>query len=156
MSAYHSETQAQSVASYLKNTGSSSSVATATTREMLEPEGTYHFFAPEMCSAFISSTSYTDSDSPKVTSSPSSATLQSAFSQYSSASSSSISGSARRHQQHVLSSSLNSSDVYGYDAFAADVWACGVCLWVFLYGTLPFHDHNPTALFTAICTQPLR
>jgi serine/threonine protein kinase len=38
-----------------------------------------------------------------------------------------------------------------YDAYKADVWAAGSCLWVFVFGSLPFwqpHDpHNPQPIF---------
>lgn len=42
-----------------------------------------------------------------------------------------------------------------YNAFAADVWAAGVCLWVFRFGTPPFYDPDPSNLFVEICRQPL-
>lgn len=42
-----------------------------------------------------------------------------------------------------------------YNAFAADVWAAGVCLWVFRFGTPPFYDVDPSNLFVDICRQPL-
>ncbi|CAM9635459.1 unnamed protein product, partial [Scytosiphon promiscuus] len=42
-----------------------------------------------------------------------------------------------------------------YNAFAADVWAAGVCLWVFRFGTPPFYNTDPTNLFVEICRQPL-
>lgn len=29
-----------------------------------------------------------------------------------------------------------------YTNFDVDVWSCGVMLYVFLFGTLPFHDEN--------------
>lgn len=43
-----------------------------------------------------------------------------------------------------------------YDAFAADVWAAGVCLWVFRFGTPPFYDPDPANLFLDIIEQPLQ
>ena len=42
-----------------------------------------------------------------------------------------------------------------YNAFAADVWAAGVCLWVFRFGTPPFYNTDPSNLFLEICRQPL-
>lgn len=42
-----------------------------------------------------------------------------------------------------------------YNAFAADVWAAGVCLWVFRFGTPPFYNPDPSNLFLEICSQPL-
>ncbi|CAM9626964.1 unnamed protein product, partial [Ectocarpus sp. 12 AP-2014] len=42
-----------------------------------------------------------------------------------------------------------------YNAFAADVWAAGVCLWVFRFGTPPFYNTDPSNLFAEICRQPL-
>ncbi|CAN0076454.1 unnamed protein product, partial [Sphacelaria rigidula] len=42
-----------------------------------------------------------------------------------------------------------------YNAYAADVWAAGVCLWVFRFGTPPFYDPDPSNLFLEICRQPL-
>lgn len=41
-------------------------------------------------------------------------------------------------------------------AKASDCWAIGVCLWVFLYGSLPFYSRDQGVLFDAICNQPLR
>ncbi|CAM9852881.1 unnamed protein product [Chrysoparadoxa australica] len=37
-----------------------------------------------------------------------------------------------------------------YDAAAADVWAAGVCLWVFLYGTPPFYHKDSYQVLEAI------
>jgi hypothetical protein len=45
----------------------------------------------------------------------------------------------------------------GYRAFPADVWAAGVCLFVAVFGVLPFgrHADSPLDLFAAIRRQPL-
>lgn len=47
--------------------------------------------------------------------------------------------------------------VAGYRAFPADVWAAGVCLYVAVFGVLPFgrDADNPLDVFTAIRRQPL-
>jgi len=41
-----------------------------------------------------------------------------------------------------------------YSAYSADVWASGVCLWIFIYGTLPFWapgpSHVPDPIFEQI------
>ena len=43
-----------------------------------------------------------------------------------------------------------------YSAYCADVWASGVCLWIFIYGTLPFWapgpSHIPDPIFDSILT----
>ena len=46
-------------------------------------------------------------------------------------------------------------DVFSYDGYAADVWAAGVCLYVFAYGRLPFFHVQPIPLFELICHRPL-
>ena len=43
----------------------------------------------------------------------------------------------------------------GYSAYAADVWAAGVCLWVFVFGTLPFWGPTPDSIFNSIFRDPL-
>lgn len=43
-----------------------------------------------------------------------------------------------------------------YSAYPADVWAAGVCLWVFLFGRLPFWAIEPLELFERIVrTEPV-
>jgi len=37
-----------------------------------------------------------------------------------------------------------------YSAYKADVWAAGVCLWIFIYGTMPFWGQDMTELFLKI------
>jgi hypothetical protein len=37
-----------------------------------------------------------------------------------------------------------------YSAYAADVWAAGICLWIFIYGTLPFWSAAPHDIFNLI------
>jgi len=43
----------------------------------------------------------------------------------------------------------------GYSAYAADVWAAGVCLWIFVFGSLPFWDTSPDAIFRKVYLDPL-
>jgi serine/threonine protein kinase len=38
----------------------------------------------------------------------------------------------------------------GYDAFSADVWACGIVIWCFLFGELPYPALDADALFESI------
>jgi serine/threonine protein kinase len=49
----------------------------------------------------------------------------------------------------------NDNDVLAYSGYAADVWAAGVCLFVFTYGFLPFYHQQPLPLFELICNRPL-
>ncbi|CAM9756935.1 unnamed protein product, partial [Phaeothamnion confervicola] len=41
-----------------------------------------------------------------------------------------------------------------YDPFAADVWAAGLCLWVFCFGRPAFFDKDPLRLLEAVRLQP--
>mmetsp|Transcript_6586 Transcript_6586/g.10758 ORF Transcript_6586/g.10758 Transcript_6586/m.10758 type:complete len:794 (-) Transcript_6586:257-2638(-) len=38
----------------------------------------------------------------------------------------------------------------GYNAYMADLWAAGVCLWIFVFGTVPFQSNDVTELFRII------
>jgi [calcium/calmodulin-dependent protein kinase] kinase len=38
-----------------------------------------------------------------------------------------------------------------FSGYAADVWAAGVCLFIFVTGKLPFFSENPSELFQQIC-----
>jgi len=38
-----------------------------------------------------------------------------------------------------------------FSGYAADVWAAGVCLYIFVTGRLPFYSEVPTELFEMIC-----
>lgn len=38
-----------------------------------------------------------------------------------------------------------------YDALSADVWACGMCLWICTFGTLPYFGTQPIEVFDLIC-----
>eukprot|EP00588_Corethron_pennatum_P033695 CAMPEP_0194346216 /NCGR_PEP_ID=MMETSP0171-20130528/105297_1 /TAXON_ID=218684 /ORGANISM="Corethron pennatum, Strain L29A3" /LENGTH=1068 /DNA_ID=CAMNT_0039113313 /DNA_START=164 /DNA_END=3377 /DNA_ORIENTATION=+ len=37
-----------------------------------------------------------------------------------------------------------------FSGYAADMWAAGICLYVFVTGRVPFHDDNPATLFEKI------
>jgi len=57
-------------------------------------------------------------------------------------------------------SALFAAAVYVYrssafSGYRADIWATGVCLWVFIYGTLPFMEDTPDELFDAIAEKEL-
>ncbi|KAL7541566.1 hypothetical protein ACHAWF_006971 [Thalassiosira exigua] len=43
-----------------------------------------------------------------------------------------------------------STDSEGFSAYAADIWAAGVCLYIFTTGVLPFFSLIPTELFDSI------
>jgi serine/threonine protein kinase len=43
----------------------------------------------------------------------------------------------------------------GFNGFAADAWALGVCLWVFCFSTLPYYHTDPVELFDMIALEPL-
>lgn len=43
-----------------------------------------------------------------------------------------------------------------FSPFPADVWAAGVCLYVFLFGTVPFLHKDPNQLFAAIKSDPYK
>eukprot|EP01024_Parvocaulis_polyphysoides_P008320 TRINITY_DN1246_c0_g1_i1.p1 TRINITY_DN1246_c0_g1~~TRINITY_DN1246_c0_g1_i1.p1 ORF type:complete len:302 (-),score=28.30 TRINITY_DN1246_c0_g1_i1:50-955(-) len=42
-----------------------------------------------------------------------------------------------------------------YDPFVADIWALGVCLYVMVFGCLPFQGENEQEVYEAIKNQPL-
>lgn len=44
----------------------------------------------------------------------------------------------------------------GYDGAKADIWACGVILYVLLAGYLPFQEKNLTDMYKKICKAELR
>jgi hypothetical protein len=37
-----------------------------------------------------------------------------------------------------------------YSAYLADMWASAVCLWIFVFGQLPFYDPDLATLFDLI------
>ena len=41
-----------------------------------------------------------------------------------------------------------------FSGYSCDIWAAGVCLWAFVFGTLPFQlEDSPDDLFEAICER---
>ena len=42
-----------------------------------------------------------------------------------------------------------------FSGYAADIWAAGICLYIFVTGKLPFYSENPTELFDAIVDTEL-
>ena len=38
----------------------------------------------------------------------------------------------------------------GYSAYMSDLWAAGVCLWIFVFGKLPFFHSDVVQLFSMI------
>lgn len=38
----------------------------------------------------------------------------------------------------------------GYSAYMSDLWAAGVCLWIFIFGKLPFFNADVVQLFSMI------
>ncbi|KAG5186738.1 kinase-like domain-containing protein [Tribonema minus] len=51
---------------------------------------------------------------------------------------------------------LSVEELRGVWGQEGDVWAVGVCLWCFLYGTLPFYHKDPAKLFEEIRHAPFR
>jgi serine/threonine protein kinase len=51
--------------------------------------------------------------------------------------------------------SLHQSEHISYDAFKADIWAAGVCLWAFFFAKLPFYSPDPVELRRQILEDPL-
>ncbi len=45
---------------------------------------------------------------------------------------------------------INSDESKGFSGYAADLWAAGVCLYIFTTGRLPFFSLNPSELFHLI------
>lgn len=39
---------------------------------------------------------------------------------------------------------------FRYSAYMSDVWAASVCLWIFIFGKLPFYHPDVVKLFTMI------
>lgn len=37
-----------------------------------------------------------------------------------------------------------------FSGYSCDIWAAGVCLWVFIFGSLPFMEDSPDDLFDRI------
>ena len=43
----------------------------------------------------------------------------------------------------------------GYSAYGADIWAAAICLWIFLFESLPFYSIDIGILFTRIREEEL-
>lgn len=55
-----------------------------------------------------------------------------------------------------MCSASSSDDTKGFSGYAADLWAAGVCLYIFTTGRLPFFSLNPSDLFRLIAKAEVR
>jgi serine/threonine protein kinase len=66
-------------------------------------------------------------------------------------------GGSGKEASESAGSSFQPARQRGYDAYKADIWAAGVCLYAFVFGIVPFgrQARDPLAVFDAIQTEPL-
>jgi len=43
-----------------------------------------------------------------------------------------------------------------FSAYASDLWACGICLYVFVSGKVPFYAEDPSEVFELICNSEIQ
>lgn len=51
---------------------------------------------------------------------------------------------------HACFKSMITHRAGSFSGYSCDIWAAGICLWVFIYGSLPFNEESPDDLFDAI------
>lgn len=59
-------------------------------------------------------------------------------------------------QSHGAPTRIIPHSAGSFSGYSCDIWAAGVCLWAFVYGSLPFQlEDSPDELFEAICEREL-
>lgn len=54
----------------------------------------------------------------------------------------------------MVEGSQSTAEPAPYDAYKADVWAAGICMWIMLFGSLPYYGELPMDIFQKI-SQPV-